>query len=66
MFGLSTTDVAIALSHRRGALRLTERVGRDGAPYVAIEDDRGLIEVQFSREAAEQRVSDCTGLRPTS
>ena len=57
MLLLSATCLAIAAADRKGTLRLVERVGRLG-PCIAIEDDRGLIEVALSRGEADRRVAD--------
>ncbi len=57
MFTLSATCVAIALASKQGALRLVERPSRLGGTYVAIEDDRGLIEVANDMAEAKARVA---------
>ena len=54
---LSATCLAIATADRNGTLRLVERVGRLG-PYVAFEDDHGVIEVALSRGEADERLAD--------
>ena len=54
---LSATCLAIAAADRNGTLRLVERVGRLG-PYIALEDDRGVIEVALSRGEADRRVAN--------
>jgi hypothetical protein len=56
MFTLSATCVAIALADKAGSLRLIERASRFGGTYVAIEDERGLIEVADNMSAAQARV----------
>ncbi len=55
---LSSTDVAIALASKAGALRLVERQGRFGS-YVSIEDAVGVIEVAEDMGAAQARVQEC-------
>jgi len=57
---LSATDVAIASASRRGTLSLIERPSRFGDTYVAISDDRGLIEVALTMAEAQTRVSACS------
>jgi hypothetical protein len=54
---LSATCLAIAAADRNGTLRLVARVGRLG-PYVALEDEHGLIEVALSRSEADARLAD--------
>ncbi len=54
---LSSTCLAIAAADRNGTLRLVERVGRLG-PYIALEDNHGLIEIALARGEADQRVAD--------
>lgn len=56
MFTLSATCVAIALADKAGSLRLVERASRFGGTFIALEDERGLIEVADSMEAARTRV----------
>jgi hypothetical protein len=53
---LFSTDVAIALAIRAGALRVEAKVGRFG-DYVAISDDVGLIEVHLSQAEADSRLA---------
>ena len=53
---LSATCTALALADRNGTLRLVERIGRLG-PYIAFEDDHGLIEVASSRSEADERLA---------
>ena len=56
---LSSTDLAIALAVKNGTLRLVERPSRFGDTFIAIEDDRGLIEVHNTRAEADARVARC-------
>ena len=56
---LSATDVAIALASKKGTLRLVERESRFGGTFIAISDDKGVIEVQDTRADAERRVAEC-------
>lgn len=53
---LSSTDVAIALASKAGTLRLTENKSRFNDTFIAIEDERGLIEVQLTWAEARARV----------
>jgi hypothetical protein len=55
----SATDFAIRLADKAGTLKLTERVSRFGDTFVAIEDERGIIEVADDMSAAQQRVTEC-------
>jgi hypothetical protein len=55
MITLSATCLAIALADKAGTLRLVDREGRIG-PFVAIEDEVGLIEIAMSRKEADERV----------
>jgi hypothetical protein len=57
---LSATDLAIALAAKAGTLTLTERPSRFGDTYVAIGDDRGIIEVADDMTAANTRVESIT------
>ena len=52
---LCLTDFAIALANARGTLRLELANGRHG-PYVAINDDKGVIEIQWTVAEAEARI----------
>ena len=54
---LSATCLAIAAAERNGTLRLVERVGRLG-PYIALEDNHGIIEIALARGEADRRVAD--------
>ena len=45
MFALSSNCVAISLADERGTLRFVERESRLGGSFIAIEDERGVIEV---------------------
>lgn len=56
MLTLSATCLAIALADQAGTLLLTEEQGRFGS-YIAICDDRGLIEVAMSRAEADARLA---------
>jgi hypothetical protein len=58
---LSVTCAAIVMAQRAGTLRLIECQGRIG-PYVAIEDDHGLLEIALSMPEAEQRVREARRL----
>lgn len=53
---LAATDLAIAIAAKRGTLRLVERPSRFGDTFIAIEDDRGIIEVADDMIAANARV----------
>lgn len=57
MLTLSATCLAIALADQAGTLRLTEERSRFGGTYIAISDDRGLIEVALSAEDANVRLA---------
>lgn len=61
MFTLSATCLAIALASKAGTLRLVERPSRLGGVFVAIEDDRGVIEVASDMAEAVARVASVTG-----
>ena len=54
---LSSTDLAIAVASKAGTLSLTERPSRFGDTYIAIGDDKGLIEVQLTWTEAQARVA---------
>lgn len=56
MLTLSATCLAIALADKAGTLRLVTRVGRVG-PYIAIEDDNGIIEVALDQAEADARLA---------
>ena len=56
MLLLSASCVSIALASKAGVLRLVEREGRFG-PFVAIEDDRGIIEAADDMPSAQARVA---------
>lgn len=53
---LSATDLAIALAHKNGHLRVTERPSRLGGTYLAIEDRHGLIEVHNTQAEWDARL----------
>lgn len=55
MFALSAACLAIALADEAGTLRFVERESRFGGTFVAIFDDRGVIEVADDMAAAEAR-----------
>lgn len=57
MFTLSATCLAIALADQAGSLRLTEERSRFGDTFIAISDDRGLIEVAPTWGEANARLS---------
>lgn len=56
MLMCSATDVAIAVAMKAGTLTVKECDGRFGA-YLAIEDDRGVIEVHLTEDDAEARLA---------
>jgi hypothetical protein len=56
---LSATDLAIRIAAKAGTLTLTERPSRFGGTFVAIGDDRGIIEVADDMAAAQRRVGEC-------
>ena len=53
---LSATCLAIALADEAGTLRFEERASRFGDTFVAISDDRGLIEVADDMAEAMARI----------
>lgn len=52
----SASDLAIATAIKSETLRVEDCDGRFG-PYVAISDDRGLIEVADDRREARERIN---------
>lgn len=57
-FSLSSNCLAIALADERGTLRLVERASRfEGETFIAIEDEKGVIEVAVDMAEAEARVA---------
>jgi hypothetical protein len=56
MLTLSATCLAIALADQAGTLSLTEEQGRFGS-FIAISDDRGLIEVALTQQEAADRIN---------
>lgn len=58
MLTLSATCLSIALAHKAGTLRLVERTSRFGGTFIAIEDDRGVIEVAADTAAANRRIQE--------
>jgi hypothetical protein len=61
---VSATDVAVATASKDGTLRFTDGVNRFGDPYVALEDEGGLIEVFRTRAEAENHVDMCVNIGP--
>lgn len=60
----SATDVAIAAAAKAGTLTVTEHASRFvGETYIAICDDRGIIEVQPTKADAAARIASITGGR---
>jgi hypothetical protein len=57
MLTLSTACLAIALADKRGTLMLTELPSGLGGTYVAIGNDRGVIEVANNMAEAMARVA---------
>lgn len=55
---LSATDVAIAVALEFGTLTLVTRPSRFGGEFIAIEDDKGVIEVALSQAEADARIAD--------
>lgn len=55
MLAISSACVAISLADERGTLRFVERPSRFGGTFVAIEDDRGIIEAVDTVAEAEAR-----------
>lgn len=55
MLALSSACLAISLADERGTLQLVERESRFGGSYIAISDERGIIEVADDLPAAEAR-----------
>lgn len=56
---MSATDVAIARAYQQDTLILTGHVNaRLNTPYVAISDEYGLIEIQWTAQDAQRRVAD--------
>ena len=56
MVTLSATCLSIATAAARGTLRLEEKVSRLGGTFIAICDERGLIEVAADMAEALRRV----------
>lgn len=53
----SATDLAISLAVKAGTLKVEECKSRFGDTFIAISDDRGLIEVHGTRAEAEARIA---------
>ncbi|HEX4173979.1 MAG TPA: hypothetical protein VHY82_16035 [Acetobacteraceae bacterium] len=56
----SATDLAIALAHRNGTLRMTEHKSRFGGTFIVLADECGVIETADDMAAAERRVQEIT------
>lgn len=57
-FSLSSNCLAIAIADERGTLRLVERASRfEGETFIALEDEKGVIEVAADMAEAEARVA---------
>lgn len=61
MKSLSATCLAIAIAYKNGTLKLIEKTSRFGDTYIAIEDDRGIIEVAGDMNEANARVTSLMG-----
>ena len=58
MIACSATDSAIYSAIRCGTLTVTDHFNRFGDAYCAINDERGMIEVHYSRDAVKKRLAE--------